>query len=256
MATDLEFPPCEQINPSLCAADRFKNQCPSVCGGGGGGGGSSNGNQGNPQNGDNANHKGNDKLFGGKKTTTSKPVPTTTEDNSDNNDNSNNNQDTTTTTRKSGNNPTTSTKSSSGDSGKASTKGSSGSSNCNKIDPCVDVATANAGFLERCKAKGIKETCLDKCRYDVTFDELKKAMLGGKCPIAGMRDFLKCGANGNDNRACCEKTGVLEGKRDFCFPFCNPDGDTWPAQKEAMKYLPCASQMAQIMKCHWAGIES
>jgi len=63
--------------------------------------------------------------------------------------------------------------------------------------------------LDRCKKRGIKETCWEKCRYDVTFDELKKAMMSKQCPIAGMRDYLKAGANEQDNRLCCDKTGTL-----------------------------------------------
>jgi len=95
---------------------------------------------------------------------------------------------------------------------------------------------------------------LDKCKYDVTFDELKKAMLGKQCPIGGMRTYLQCGANSQDNRSCCEKTGVLEGKRAFCHPFCNPNGAEWPASNQAMKYMPCAGQLNAIMRCHHAGL--
>jgi len=126
--------------------------------------------------------------------------------------------------------------------------------NCNKVDPCVDKAVADEGFKKRCQAAGIKDTCWDKCRYDITFDELKKAMLSKLCPMDGMRAYLQCGANSQDNRSCCTQTGVLEGKRAFCHPFCNPTGAEWPAPNQAMKYLPCASQMNAIMRCHWAGL--
>jgi len=135
-----------------------------------------------------------------------------------------------------------------------STKSNKSNKNCNKVDPCVDLAKANEGFRKRCQDAGIKDTCWEKCKYDVTFDELKKAMLGKQCPIDGMRTYLQCGANSQDNRACCEKTGVLEGKRAFCYPFCNPNGADWPGQNQAMKYMPCAGQLNAIMRCHWAGL--
>jgi len=130
------------------------------------------------------------------------------------------------------------------------------SGNCNKVDPCVPKSTADAGFKSRCQAAGIAATCLDKCRYDVTWEELKKAMLSKKCPIDGMRDYLKAGANNQDNRSCCQTKGVTEGKRAFCHPFCNPNGSEWPGPHEGAKYLPCASEMSAIMNCHWAGLTS
>jgi len=126
--------------------------------------------------------------------------------------------------------------------------------NCNKVDPCVDKQTADAGFRQRCQSANIASTCLDKCRYDITFAELKKAILSKDCPMDQMRDYLKAGANNQDNRGCCKAKGVTEGKREFCHPFCNPNGNEWPGPKEGGKYLPCASQMNAIMNCHWAGL--
>lgn len=54
---DLEFPPCEQINTALCSSNRFKSQCPSVCGGGGGGNHIAQNNQNSGNNGNNDNDK-------------------------------------------------------------------------------------------------------------------------------------------------------------------------------------------------------
>jgi hypothetical protein len=132
-------------------------------------------------------------------------------------------------------------------------RSASATTHCDKITPCVKKETADEGFRSRCKAAGIPDTCLDKCRYDVTFEEMKKAMLGKQCPMDKMRDFLICGSKNQDNRACCQQAGLLDGKKAFCHPFCNPSGNEWPTSNP-VKYLPCASEMAGMMQCHWAGL--
>lgn len=73
------------------------------------------------------------------------------------------------------------------------------------------------------------------------------------CELTDIRDILKCASGDKDNDACCEKTGVLDGKREVCEPFCNPNSEDWPKSPRGVgKYLKCASQFDQIMKCHYA----
>jgi len=79
-------------------------------------------------------------------------------------------------------------------------------------------------------------------------------MLSKQCPMDQMREYLKCASNNQDNRMCCQQTGLLEGKKAFCHPFCNPSGAEWPTSGQAMKYLPCSAEMGAMMTCHWAGL--
>jgi len=130
--------------------------------------------------------------------------------------------------------------------------GSSGK-HCDKRSPCVPLEDANAKFLQRCQATngGLKDSCYAHCRYDEDTPTMKKAFLGGQCPLAQLRTYLTCASNGKDNSACCQDKGVLSQKKtDVCGCFCNPTGPVWPAKGEASKYAPCVNVLQGIMQCH------
>lgn len=127
---------------------------------------------------------------------------------------------------------------------------------CDGVTPCIEVHKASKKFQSCCIEKGLKDSCIDKCRYNIRRSELQDAVIRGMCPIDTMRIYLECAANSDNNIGCCSKVGVLDHGRKVCKPLCNPSGPAWPADKEqAKRLLPCLSQFDPIMKCHWASIK-
>lgn len=73
------------------------------------------------------------------------------------------------------------------------------------------------------------------------------------CDLSEAQDILLCASNNKDNGPCCKKTGVLDGSREVCEPFCNPNSPDWPTSTKGMgKYLKCLKVFEDIMKCHHA----
>jgi len=125
---------------------------------------------------------------------------------------------------------------------------------CDKRSPCVSLEQANGAFYQRCAATNgaLKETCYPHCRYDEDTAAMKKAFLGGPCPLNQLRVYLTAAANGKDNSACCADTGVMSQKKTGnCGCFCFPTGPVWPAKGEAAKYAPCVGVLTGIMQCHY-----
>jgi hypothetical protein len=136
----------------------------------------------------------------------------------------------------------------------AETKKPAGKKNCDKRSPCVSIEEANAAFLKRCQATNgaLKDTCYAHCRYDEDTATMKKAFLGGPCPLNQLRVYLTAASNNKDNTGCCQDTGVLAQKKTgVCGVFCNPTGPVWPGKGEASKYAPCVGVLQGIMQCHY-----
>jgi len=128
------------------------------------------------------------------------------------------------------------------------------SKSCDKRSPCVSMEDANGAFRKRCEATNgaLKPTCYDHCRYDEDVATMKKAFLGGPCPLNQLRTYLTAASNSKDNTACCSDTGVLAAKKtSVCGCFCNPTGPVWPNKGEAGKYAPCVGVLTGIMQCHY-----
>jgi hypothetical protein len=127
-----------------------------------------------------------------------------------------------------------------------------GNKHCDKRSPCVPMDQANAAFRARCEKTDLKPTCYDHCVYNEDTPTMKKAFLGGPCPLAQLRTYLTAAANGKDNTGCCADTGVLAQKKTgVCACFCYPTGPVWPAKGEASKYAPCVNVLTGIMTCHY-----
>jgi len=125
---------------------------------------------------------------------------------------------------------------------------------CDKRSPCVSMEEANKKFYDRCAATNgaLKESCYPHCRYDEDTATMKKAFMGGPCPLSQLRTYLSAAANNKDNTGCCADTGVMSQKKTGnCGCFCFPSGPVWPGKGEAAKYAPCVSVLTGIMQCHY-----
>lgn len=129
-----------------------------------------------------------------------------------------------------------------------------GNKKCDKRSPCIPLDEANANFRKRCEATNgaLKATCYPHCRYDEDTATMKKAFMGGPCPLPQLRTYLTAAANSKDNTACCADTGVMSQKKTgLCGCFCYPTGPVWPQKGEAAKYAPCVGVLTGIMQCHY-----
>ncbi len=64
--------------------------------------------------------------------------------------------------------------------------------------------------------------------------------------------MIQCASDFKDATPCCRATGVLNGNRGICAPFCNPNAGM-PAIN--VRYLPCLDVLPNIGNCFWAGLE-
>ncbi|KRZ67683.1 hypothetical protein T10_2564, partial [Trichinella papuae] len=117
--------------------------------------------------------------------------------------------------------------------------------------PCLPLDKANTLFRECCEQLNLG-TCIRLCHYDVTLNKAKHLFDNGICTVEMIPKYLYCASQGKDNSACCAKKGVFKSGGDRCQKFCNSAGSE---DTITPKDISCASQLHQILGCHWSGLK-
>ncbi|KRZ21761.1 hypothetical protein T4B_5896, partial [Trichinella pseudospiralis] len=128
---------------------------------------------------------------------------------------------------------------------------SAGCGSAPDYSPCLPLDKANTLFRECCEQLNLG-TCIRLCHYDVTLNKAKHLFDNGICTVEMIPKYLYCASQGKDNSACCAKKGVFKSGGDRCQKFCNSAGSE---DTITPKDISCASQLHQILGCHWSGLK-
>ncbi|KAL1246019.1 Transcription factor [Trichinella spiralis] len=132
-----------------------------------------------------------------------------------------------------------------------SESGGAGCGSAPDYSPCLPLDKANTLFRECCEQLNLG-TCIRLCHYDVTLNKAKHLFDNGICTVEMIPKYLYCASQGKDNSACCAKKGVFKSGGDRCQKFCNSAGSE---DTITPKDISCASQLHQILGCHWSGLK-
>lgn len=73
----------------------------------------------------------------------------------------------------------------------------------------------------------------------------------GTCSQEDVNKVIRCAAQANDVRECCQAKGVFNNGRDFCQHFCNPEAGTPTGDP---RYFACLPHLRTIQYCMWASL--
>ena len=105
--------------------------------------------------------------------------------------------------------------------------------------------------LKQCCEKVNMGTCMEMCAYNFNSSRVKILFQTGKCRPNQIEPFLKCAADGADNRDCCAHFDVIKNTGPQCNPFCNPSKGIGAL---GLQHMVCANSLKPIMQCHHIGL--
>uniref|UniRef100_A0A0K0F4P0 DB domain-containing protein n=1 Tax=Strongyloides venezuelensis TaxID=75913 RepID=A0A0K0F4P0_STRVS len=122
--------------------------------------------------------------------------------------------------------------------------------------PCIPMSEANLRLSTCCKNKNMPVGCQELCRYDVTEEEVKRALNTGKCSLLNVAPFLECAADRKDNINCCKSKNIAGKSGPQCEVFCsaNKSGPN-PYGILGIQHIVCGQTMYDLLQCHLSGLD-
>ncbi|VDM99373.1 unnamed protein product, partial [Thelazia callipaeda] len=117
--------------------------------------------------------------------------------------------------------------------------------------PCVTLSEANSIFSQCCLNK-LPIGCQQLCKYDVTKNEIKEAIVKGLCRITYVVSILACASDGHDNSECCKYKAIAAKSGPQCEAFCRPEIEI---KELGMQHLVCQRIFSDLVNCHMSGLK-